>query len=512
MPRSKLPQIMRELVGDRRAPPAADRQRVPRRRRQPPSADLLRRPRSPTSSSAPRQANEELLRACIALGGSVTGEHGIGLRQGARTCRCSTPTPISTSCTGCGGVFDPDRLMNPGKLLPSHPACGEGFRPAAAGAARRRRGCERRPPRALGRRAARAIVGPDGASDDAGRPRRRGRRRPAAALGGRGPGRSTKPRRVRGARPRRGARRRPAGQRQRPGARRPAGARRRGRSISPASTRSLEYNPDDLTVTVQAGVTAGALAAALAAHGRRCRWIRPAGARRTLGGIAATAASGPLRAALRHDARSAARRALRAGRRRRHLGRRQGGEVGDRLRRPEAAGRLARHARRPRRADAAAAPAAGSRGDRASLLAAERRRPPRTLVARDRGLDAAAEPPRVLDPGALAACRLPTAAGGAGDLDRQRGGGGARPAGRDRRDRGRGAARGWRRWGRRSGARTIARSPRRGTYAAPGRARSTSRLAADARTRSAARSAPRRPSSPRACAPLGVLRVGDRRR
>ena len=26
-------------------------------------------------------------------------------------------------------VMDPDGIMNPGKLLPSHPACGEGFRP-----------------------------------------------------------------------------------------------------------------------------------------------------------------------------------------------------------------------------------------------------------------------------------------------------------------------------------------------------------------------------------------------
>jgi hypothetical protein len=28
-------------------------------------------------------------------------------------------------------VFDPEGLMNPGKLLPAHPACGEGFRAAA---------------------------------------------------------------------------------------------------------------------------------------------------------------------------------------------------------------------------------------------------------------------------------------------------------------------------------------------------------------------------------------------
>jgi hypothetical protein len=26
-------------------------------------------------------------------------------------------------------VFDPDHLMNPDKLLPAHPACGEGFHP-----------------------------------------------------------------------------------------------------------------------------------------------------------------------------------------------------------------------------------------------------------------------------------------------------------------------------------------------------------------------------------------------
>jgi glycolate oxidase FAD binding subunit len=57
----------------------------------------------------------------------------------------------------------------------------------------------------------------------------------------------------------------------------------------------LEYNPDDLTVTVQAGMALEDLNARL--H-RRSQFLPldPAmGARRTLGGIAATAASGPLR-------------------------------------------------------------------------------------------------------------------------------------------------------------------------------------------------------------------------
>jgi glycolate oxidase FAD binding subunit len=58
----------------------------------------------------------------------------------------------------------------------------------------------------------------------------------------------------------------------------------------------LEHNPEDMTATVQAGVTAGALAARLAAH-RQMLPLDPPGWRgRTLGGIAATAASGPWRA------------------------------------------------------------------------------------------------------------------------------------------------------------------------------------------------------------------------
>jgi glycolate oxidase FAD binding subunit len=60
--------------------------------------------------------------------------------------------------------------------------------------------------------------------------------------------------------------------------------------------RTIEYNPDDLTITVQAGMTAGALAALLAPH-RQWLAIDPPGVvSRTLGGVAASNASGPLRA------------------------------------------------------------------------------------------------------------------------------------------------------------------------------------------------------------------------
>ncbi|OLB94408.1 MAG: hypothetical protein AUH30_17790 [Candidatus Rokubacteria bacterium 13_1_40CM_68_15] len=58
----------------------------------------------------------------------------------------------------------------------------------------------------------------------------------------------------------------------------------------------LEDNPDDLTVSVEAGITAGGLAERLA--GRR-QWLPvdpPGWRRRTLGGMTATNAAGPLRA------------------------------------------------------------------------------------------------------------------------------------------------------------------------------------------------------------------------
>jgi glycolate oxidase FAD binding subunit len=57
----------------------------------------------------------------------------------------------------------------------------------------------------------------------------------------------------------------------------------------------VEHNPDDMTATVQAGVTAGALAARLAAHRQMLPLDPPGWSERTLGGIAATGASGPLR-------------------------------------------------------------------------------------------------------------------------------------------------------------------------------------------------------------------------
>ncbi len=130
VPRSKLPQIMSEMLaisarhgllianvfhaGDGNLHPI-----------------ICYDDRVPGQLERAKQVNEDLLRACLALGGTVTGEHGVGLDKVGNM-------PLQFGAADLNfmarlrRVFDPDTIMNPGKLLPDHPACGEGFRPGPA--------------------------------------------------------------------------------------------------------------------------------------------------------------------------------------------------------------------------------------------------------------------------------------------------------------------------------------------------------------------------------------------
>jgi FAD/FMN-containing dehydrogenase len=85
--------------------------------------------RRPDELERATHANDELLEACIALGGTVTGEHGVGVDKAAKLPLQYADADLNFMYR-LRRVFDPDAIMNPGKLLPSHPACGEGFRPA----------------------------------------------------------------------------------------------------------------------------------------------------------------------------------------------------------------------------------------------------------------------------------------------------------------------------------------------------------------------------------------------
>ncbi|WP_035987119.1 glycolate oxidase subunit GlcD [Leptolyngbya sp. KIOST-1] len=73
----------------------------------------------------------DILKLCVRVGGSISGEHGIGADK-----RCYMPDMFSpTDLETMGWVrqaFDPERLANPTKLLPSPRTCGEAARSSAA--------------------------------------------------------------------------------------------------------------------------------------------------------------------------------------------------------------------------------------------------------------------------------------------------------------------------------------------------------------------------------------------
>ncbi|HEX2501044.1 MAG TPA: FAD-linked oxidase C-terminal domain-containing protein [Methylomirabilota bacterium] len=64
------------------------------------------------------EANEEILQACIELGGTVTGEHGIGLDKAEKLALLFSPDDLEVM-HAVRRVFDPRGLMNPQKMFPS---------------------------------------------------------------------------------------------------------------------------------------------------------------------------------------------------------------------------------------------------------------------------------------------------------------------------------------------------------------------------------------------------------
>src|SRR5438093_10154999 len=128
VPRSGVPAIMRELIaiGTRHRVQIANVFHAGDGNLHP---LILYDDRNPDELERAKAANEELLLACIAMGGTVTGEHGIGLDK-AKNLPLQYGDADLNFMYRLRGVFDPQRLMNPKKLLPAHPACGEGFRPA----------------------------------------------------------------------------------------------------------------------------------------------------------------------------------------------------------------------------------------------------------------------------------------------------------------------------------------------------------------------------------------------
>jgi FAD/FMN-containing dehydrogenase len=77
-------------------------------------------------------AMKEIMTACVNAGGTITGEHGVGLDKLPYMELIFSSDSLAAMCA-LREVFDPDRRANPGKVVPVH-SCREWH---AAPAARR---------------------------------------------------------------------------------------------------------------------------------------------------------------------------------------------------------------------------------------------------------------------------------------------------------------------------------------------------------------------------------------
>jgi glycolate oxidase len=86
-------------------------------------------PRKPGDLEKAKQAGEEILRFCIAAGGSITGEHGVGMEKMGLMAEQFTPDTLAVM-QRIKDLFDPDERLNPGKMLPTGKGCIEIRQPA----------------------------------------------------------------------------------------------------------------------------------------------------------------------------------------------------------------------------------------------------------------------------------------------------------------------------------------------------------------------------------------------
>jgi glycolate oxidase subunit GlcD len=77
----------------------------------------------PDESERVHKAMAEIMNACIDAGGSITGEHGVGLDKMGYMQSIFSETSLNAMCE-LRGVFDPYHRANPGKVVPIH-SCRE---------------------------------------------------------------------------------------------------------------------------------------------------------------------------------------------------------------------------------------------------------------------------------------------------------------------------------------------------------------------------------------------------
>ena len=85
--------------------------------------------RKPGDLEKARSTGEEILEHCISVGGSITGEHGVGMEKNEMMARQFTSQTLDVM-RRFKELFDPTNRFNPGKMLPTGRGCLEIRQPA----------------------------------------------------------------------------------------------------------------------------------------------------------------------------------------------------------------------------------------------------------------------------------------------------------------------------------------------------------------------------------------------
>jgi glycolate oxidase len=89
---------------------------------------ILFNPRVPGELEKARKCGERILEHCIDAGGSITGEHGVGLEKKELMARLFSPESLDM-IERLKLLFDPENRLNPGKVLPTGRGCLETRQP-----------------------------------------------------------------------------------------------------------------------------------------------------------------------------------------------------------------------------------------------------------------------------------------------------------------------------------------------------------------------------------------------
>ena len=134
IPRTRLPEVLREVmgVGDRYGLRIANVFHAGDGNLHP--LILFDGSKGPAELERVKEAGREILEACLRVGGSLTGEHGVGMEKNCYMPLQFSPADLATM-RRVKRAFDPAGLANPGKVFPTPSRCKEFLLNAAGSSA-----------------------------------------------------------------------------------------------------------------------------------------------------------------------------------------------------------------------------------------------------------------------------------------------------------------------------------------------------------------------------------------